>query len=152
MAQHELNEGLAAHIVRPGDPPLNSTGAQGSRELRSINRDIKELFFRKGDEPCDLPRHVHQTWMEALVDTTWALAVGGDKDARKDLMNRCFGRVPLSVDASLTMQRQDPLGDMTEEQLIARSEKLIAILKTQRPIDGEVVRDEDGEPPADDPA
>jgi hypothetical protein len=145
MSDHELNDGLAAHTWKPGEV-TNATGVQGSRELRSINRDIKALFFRKGDEPCDLPRHVHQTWMEALVDTTWTLAIAGDKDARKDLMNRMFGRVAVTLDASLTVQR-DPLDDLSEEELVERMERLIAIVKGQPDaIDADVVTGEQAPP------
>ena len=117
-----LNDGFAAHMIRPGDPGRNKLGVQGSTEVRRSLREFKRELTYVGGLPCCV--HDHEppiTHAECLARTLWILAlIPGDDQrwASNLLLNRWLGRAPLAVEIRAGAESPD-LDSLPTSELLA---------------------------------
>jgi hypothetical protein len=146
MGQHDLNEGLAKHVVKPGDPGRNPHGFNNPA-LRRRNSDIKKLLAAAADEPSDMRGCEHLTKQQVGIRMLMELYQNGVQWAVKEVHNRLYGRVPYDVQATVTPKPD--VSQLSPEELLARldalREKALAEIAER---DGDVI---DAEPvPAED--
>jgi len=122
MAQHELNDGLRAALMKPGDPTRNPLGNNGGAVRRLKFRELRAMLIAVGDEPCDVEGYTHISKREYVVRILYGLAMEGHRWAIKYIDDRVYGRVPLDV--NVTQQPQPELSYLTTEELAARVEQL----------------------------
>jgi hypothetical protein len=137
MAQIDLNDGLAQHLVKPGDKSRNPTGKNGTPALRLRNRDIRAMLWAEGNQPCDEPGFEHLTKLQRGVRAVLDKFQEGDRWAVKFVTERLFGRVPINVDMTMTNGNAYDVGLMhlTDEELAARLDALRAQLTSPTTID-----------------
>jgi hypothetical protein len=129
MSPIELPDAMVPHLVRPGDR-LNPSGKQEPRVARLRRFEIKKALLHELEEQCDIPGLEHLTWFRAGLLAMLRLHVAGVPWATKQLYNYAFGRVPLNIDASLTMTKPAlDLSELTLEELSARAEVLAATVR-----------------------
>ena len=146
MSQIELNDGLAAHMAKSGDVPLNPTGKQGSPVLRMKRLEITKALLTELGEQCTVPGHENESWFRAGLLGLLRLYVEGVPWAVREVHNRAFGRVPLDVAlaASLTVKKKASLSELTPEELANRVEQMARITRAAadaaaNTIDGDLV-------------
>jgi hypothetical protein len=100
--------------VKPGDPPLNPTGKNGSEDgyLTSIIRKTAR----------EIPPGETLTRGELFIQSLWddALSKRPSEIARRILSERCDGRLPLALmgeGGGPIMVRESPFKAMTDEEL-----------------------------------
>ena len=81
-----------------GDPPLNPSGYNGWTDgLRHKRIQLRELMLQEMDEPCPWPEYAGLTWKQAIVKMLFNLSLAGEQWAVRELLNRAYGRIPLTV-------------------------------------------------------
>ena len=118
--QYELNEGLAAHMRKPGDPPLNPAGKFEPPAARLTRLEFNRMLWRRANMACEDIEN--KTKLEDICDGLIAEARARKPWAVKEVFNRLVGRVPVAIDATMTVGSTPP--DSTTEELIARVERL----------------------------
>jgi len=109
MSQIELNDGLARHMVKPGDPGRNPTGKNGSPLFRMQRMEITKALLRELDEPCTVKGFEHLSWFRAGLLNLLRLYVEGVPWAVREVHNRAFGRVPLDIDIAQELRLVEPV-------------------------------------------
>jgi hypothetical protein len=130
MGAHDLNEVLAKHLVKKGDPGRNPLGVQGTPETRRRARDIKADLWSAGSKPCQVPGFEHMSRYEYGIHNLMLQFMQGEKWAVILVLNRLFGRVPLDVEvtAAVTAQAQANVESMSSTELAARAGALRKLL------------------------
>jgi hypothetical protein len=128
MGRHELSPELAEHVVKQGEV-RNPLGISDVGKRRR-NYEIRRLLMAEANEPSKIPGYEHLTKMQVGVSTLMDLYQHGVQWAVKEVHNRLFGRVPLDVNATITPQSPTPdLDELTDEELTARAEELLARMR-----------------------
>ena len=124
---YELNQELAKHMVKKGDPGRNPNGYNGSPMWRAPGvRNIKDALTSELNEPCEVPGFEHLTKFAYGIRSVVARFCEGDRWAVTFVVNRLFGRVPLDVTATVT--QGIALHEMSPEELVRRVDALRAFI------------------------
>lgn len=127
MGQYDLNEALAKHMVKKGDPARNPTGIQGSKFKRQRSFEIKAALATELSEPCEVAGFEHLSKFHYGIRNIVGRFMEGDKWAAKFVIDRLFGRVPFEITAAPA----NPLESLAEDELLERLDLLrTAILTT----------------------
>jgi hypothetical protein len=137
MGQIDLHEALAAAGPKRGEPSRNPLGRP--RGSYSRNREIQSALKAEGDTPCEVPGFEHLTKHEYWIKKLWALAMAGERWASTQIMNRLYGRVPLTVEMEMELvalqeRRQAELADLSDDELRARVAAVKALIDGGRDV------------------
>jgi hypothetical protein len=125
--QFELNDGLAQHVIKKGDPGRNKLGVQGTPQLRRSYREFRQELGHVSTLPCCA--HDHDPPMslaECLARDLWIRAVHGERWAAHLLLNRWLGRVAFEVE--IRKPEENPYMVMSKEDMLTQLDKLRATL------------------------
>ena len=103
--------------------------------------ELRNWLRHQLHEPCTRPGSERFTWLEAIGFGLLNAAVDVKPWAIKQVFDRAFGRVPIAVDASLTVGRT-AAPDSTPDELLARLDMLreeARQLRDSRAIDADVL-------------
>ena len=102
---------------------LNPTGIQEPPLERVRRAELKVALRSALHEQCTRPGKEHLTWLQFIVSGLIEAAADRVPWATKELLNRAFGRVPIAVDAAITVGRTAAPGS-TPDELLARLDML----------------------------
>lgn len=120
---------------------LNPTGIQEPPLERVRRAELKVALRSALHEQCTRPGKEHLTWLQFIVAGLIEAAADRVPWATKELLNRAFGRVPIAVDAAITVGRT-AAPDSTPDELLARLDMLreeARQLRDSRAIDADVL-------------
>jgi hypothetical protein len=129
MSTYDLPDGLAKHLIQPGDPGRNPLGIQGTPAKRLRAREIRADLQAEGRKQCEVPGFEHLTQYEFGIRTLYLLFMQGERWATHEVLTRLFGRVGLDI--TLGPPPDEALMELTDDELLLRVEALRTGLSAQ---------------------